>query len=167
MRGDTVVFVNRALIGPARDKSVCNLRIQTILLLTLTGCACRSSGARYLITTSPIDVGLGIRLCVAVDPRDETGLWWWGEGASGCRSRSTGPDLFRAEQARITRARGIQPWTAAFRLGTHSAAQPYIDVTLLIQGTTLHSTQSNDRVPLEDRKDLAIPEQPPRGRPSR
>jgi hypothetical protein len=145
---------------------VCNLKIQTILLLTLTAIACRSSsGARYLVTASPIDVGLGIRLCVAVEPRDERGLWWWGEGASGCTSRSTGPGLFRGEQVQITRRRGTQPWTAAFRLGTHSAERPYIDVRLRLERGTLHALESGDRVALEERKDLAILEQPPRGRP--
>jgi hypothetical protein len=139
-----------------------------LLLLAFTAFDCRSpSNARYLVTTSPIDVGLGIRLCVALDAADESGLWWWGEGASGCGSRSTGPGVFRAEQAKITGPRGTQPWTAAFRLGTHSAERPYIDVTLVLEGRTLHALETGDRVALKERNDLAIPDQPPRGEPPR
>lgn len=136
-----------------------------LLLIAFAILACRSSSsARYLVTSSPIDVGLGIRLCVALDLHDEKGLWLWGEGASGCGSRSTGPGLFQGEQTKVTRPRGTQPGTAAFRLGTHSAERPYIDVKLLVEGTILHALETNDRVALEDRDDLAIPEEPMRGR---
>jgi hypothetical protein len=141
------------------------LRPYILLPIALAVFACRSSsGARYLVTSSPIDVGLGIRLCVALDLDDEKGLWWWGEGASGCDSRSTGPDLFRGEQAKVSKPRGTQPGTAAFRVGTHSDARPYIDVNLLVEGRTLHAPETNDRVTLEDRNDLAITERPPRGK---
>jgi hypothetical protein len=72
------------------------------LLLASTLVACRPasqprlSAPRYVVTESPIDVGRGIRLCIAVDPADHRGMWWWQPGATGCDSRSTGPGLFHA-----------------------------------------------------------------------
>jgi len=37
-------------------------------------------------------------------------------------------------------------------------------VKLLVEGRALHALETNDRVVLEDRDDLAIPEEPMRGR---
>src|SRR5687768_9132925 len=84
---------------------------------------------RYQVTASPIDVGNGIRLCVAIDPADSQGVWWWGPGASGCASRSTGPGVFRADQATVSQS---PPTAVGFRLGTHSATRPFIDVRMVI-----------------------------------
>ena len=136
-------------------------RSHILLVVAFAILACRaSSSARYLVTSSPIDVGLGIRLCIALDPRDQSGVWWWGAGAAGCASRSTGPDVFRGEQAKVSKSRGAEPAEAGFRLGTHSSARPFIDVRLVIEGRTLRALESNDRVALEDRRDLVIPEKP-------
>jgi hypothetical protein len=35
---------------------------------------------RYVVTASPIDVRVGSGLCVAVDPSDPKGVWWWHPG---------------------------------------------------------------------------------------
>src|SRR6186997_2484385 len=71
-------------------------------------CALTSRGQpsepRYLVTDGAIDVAMGIRLCVAVDPADRHGIWWWGPGATGCDSRSTGPDLFHPSDASVVRS---------------------------------------------------------------
>ena len=77
---------------------------------------------RYLVTTSPIDVGDGIKRCLAVDPRDRGGVWWWQAGYSGSDSRSTGPDLFHPDDATVSGASGST--TIGFRLGTHSDTRP-------------------------------------------
>ena len=34
------------------------------------------------MTSSAIDVGVGPGLCIAIDPRDPRGAWWWEPGAS-------------------------------------------------------------------------------------
>ena len=78
-------------------------RVCFALLLTLWPVGCRSSSQlqplpRYVVTASPIDVSLGPSgVCVAVDPLDRRGVWWWEPGASGCASRSTGPGVFHAD----------------------------------------------------------------------
>src|SRR2546423_13623010 len=47
----------------------------------------------YIVTVEPISVhrGPGSGLCVAIDPADPTGVWWWGAGRSGCATRNTLP----------------------------------------------------------------------------
>src|SRR5262245_38875523 len=87
----------------------------TAALITLSLIACRptftGSAPRFVVTAAPIDVGISGRgLCIAVDPNDSTGVWWWQPGHSGCSSRSTGPGVFRADDARVTvRARPAPP----------------------------------------------------------
>src|SRR4030095_9683767 len=44
--------------------------------------------SRYSITTDPI-VPVGDGLCVAIDPSDPQGAWWWNFGRSGCFSRTS------------------------------------------------------------------------------
>ena len=57
---------------------------------------------RYVVTASPIKVGVvSGALCIAVDVHDQQGVWWWEPGRSGCSSRSTGPGVFHAEQAKV------------------------------------------------------------------
>src|SRR4029453_19107515 len=74
--------------------------IPTLLGLALV--ACRSmppeaAPARYIVTTAPLGVGAASPgICVAVDPTDPQGIWWWEPGWSGCSSRSTGPGVFHA-----------------------------------------------------------------------
>src|SRR5215831_19078559 len=80
-------------------------------LLTLGIVGCRStltqSIPQYVVTAAPIDVGVSsVGLCIALDPNDSTGVWWWEPGRSGCTSRSTGPGVFRADDASVT-TRGL------------------------------------------------------------
>jgi hypothetical protein len=50
------------------------------------------SRGRYIVTAEPINIGIGsARFCVATDPTDSQGVWWWEPGPKGCSSRSTGP----------------------------------------------------------------------------
>ena len=123
------------------------------------------SAARYLVTESPIEVGVGTGLCVAVDPIDERGIWWWQPGETGCASRSTGPGVFHAEEARVSQPTPGGPTAVGFRLATHSDTRPFIDVRLVVEDATMRALESGARVSLQRRTDLDVPEVPARGRP--
>ena len=142
-----------------------------LFLLAFSLVACRParqshpSVPRYLVTASPIAVGLGSwSLCVAVDPLDPHGVWWWEPGASGCASRSTGPGVFHAEAATVSQTTKTGPTAISFRLQTHSATHPFIDVRLVVEDDNLRAVESGTRAALQRRTDLEIPEMPGRGR---
>jgi hypothetical protein len=134
-----------------------------LILLALGPVACRStSDLRYLVTDKPIDVGNGIRLCVAVDPTDERGIWWWTPGESGCTTRSSPP--LHAQAAKVSHTTPSGPMNLSFRLGTHSGAPPFIDVRLVVGNGTMRATESGAQVSVQRRKDLDVPAEPLRGR---
>jgi hypothetical protein len=119
--------------------------------------------ARYLVTTSPLDVGLGSqRLCIAVDPDDRTGVWWWDPGQSGCSSRSTGPGVVHAEQAGVMAAGSVVQVT--FRVPVQrpagSTLPGFADIAIAIEDGIMRALAVGQRVPVERRPDLEIPEQP-------
>ena len=141
-----------------------------LLVLAFFLTACRSISPshahlpRYLATVTPIEVGLGtLGLCIAVDPLDQHGVWWWEPGASGCATRSTGPGVFHADEATISTMKP-GPTAVGFRLQTHSSTRPFIDVRLLMEGNSMRAVQSGARVALQRRSDLDVPEMPSRGR---
>ena len=43
-----------------------------------------SPATRYLVTETPINVGMAPSLCLAVNFLDSEGVWWWEPGATGC-----------------------------------------------------------------------------------
>jgi hypothetical protein len=142
-----------------------------VFLLACSLVACRPISpsqppvARFLVTGNPIDVGLGPRgLCIAVDPLDPHGVWWWGPGASGCGSRSTGPDVFHAQEATVAQSAPAGPTAISFRLQTHSDVRPFIDVHLIVEDGNMRALESGARVPLQRRSNLELPEIPVRGR---
>ena len=121
------------------------------------------AGGRYLVTSTPIDVGLvNTGLCVAVDPRDPQGVWWWEPGASGCTTRSTGPTVFHADQAAVSRSGPPDATAVAFRLGTHSLTRPLLDIRLAIEGSRMRSLDTGAAVTLQRRSDLDVPWEIPR-----
>lgn len=126
-----------------------------IALLTLASC---QSAPRYLVTVTPIDVGVAPGLCVAVDPRDPHGVWWWQAGSAGCASRSTGPALFHPDGATVARAADSGSFAIAFRLGTHSDTRPWIDVTLTVTDAAMRSPATGAEVSVARRGNLDIPE---------
>ena len=132
--------------------------LAVIATLAIVGC---DGAGRYLVTSNAIDVGLGIRLCVAVDPRDAHGVWWWGPGASGCTSRSTGPGVFHLDQAAVSRSARPDMTAVTFRLGTHDLRRPFLDVRLAVEGGRMRSLDTGDAVVLLRRNDLDVPEKPP------
>jgi hypothetical protein len=139
-------------------------RTSSAALIAAALIACRpasqpqSSEAPYLVTETALDVGTGIRLCLAVDSRRQDGVWWWEPGRSGCASRSTGPGLFHPDDARVSS--GVAATSIGFRLGTHSLARPFIDVRLEAIDGTMRSLESGARVSLQRWKKLDVPELP-------
>ncbi len=140
------------------------------LVVVLAALACRStlqprpSDSQYLLTDSAIDVGEGIELCIAVDPGEPHGVWWWMPGETGCTSRSSGPGLVHADQATVSRGTASAPGTVSFRLGTHSAKRPFIDVRLVVQDGRMRALESGAQVMLQTRGKIDVPEMPNRGR---
>ena len=124
--------------------------------------ACAPAAGRYVVNTTPVQIGLGnLGLCFAVDPGDPHGLWWWEPGASGCTTRSTGPDLFHPDDAKVSQPRpGVTE--IELRLGTHDLQKPFIRVRLILDDAGLRSLETGSRSDVERRDDLTIPEQAPR-----
>ena len=140
--------------------------IAAVLIVLSTACHSmlprHRSTSSYLVTETPINVGLSISLCIAIDPNDRTGVWWWDAGASGCSSRSTGPGVFSGDRAAVSRSSGGST-TAAFRLGTHSNTRPFIDVRLILEHGQIRAIDTGSQVSVQPRTNLDIPEMPPRG----
>ena len=135
-----------------------------VIVLAAVTVACRPALPRpaFLVTQTPINVGVGPGLCIAIDPNDEHGVWWWEGGASGCSSRSTGPGLFHPEPASVSHPTS-ETTEVAFRLGTHSSTRPFIDVRLRVEHGQMRAIDTDARVAVQPRSDLDIPEMPPRG----
>ena len=117
------------------------------------------AGAHYVVTATAIDVGVGSGICVAVDPDDSRGVWWWQPG-SDCSTRTTGPGVFRGEEAAVSRRSDATE--IRFRIQVHGASKPpgpsYVDVQLTAQDTWLRSMTTNSKVGTVMRRDLEIPE---------
>jgi hypothetical protein len=137
-------------------------------LLVLAVVACRPAGAqsvRYLVTAAPLAVGVVPQaLCIAVDTRDSAGVWWWEPGRTGCSTRSTGPTVFRAENASVSRGAPSRTWDIHFRLplivGPASTDPGFADIRLTLHDDGLESLASGARVSMEPRRTLDIPERP-------
>jgi hypothetical protein len=137
-------------------------RYSFLLLLAIASVACRSvfrpPAARYIVTDTPINLGIGPGVCIAADPLDREGVWWWEPGAKGCSGRSTGPGLFHAEHATVEQLERSGPVALAFRLPTHSTQRPFKDVRLLIEGDSMHAVDTGVPVSVHRRNALDIAE---------
>ncbi|MEO5822466.1 MAG: hypothetical protein ABIT71_18310 [Vicinamibacteraceae bacterium] len=138
-------------------------------VLAVAGCRQPSSpgDGRYLVTSTALQVGLsnGMGLCIAVDPRDSHGIWWWEPGASGCATRSTGT-ILHANEAVVSRSTEADVITAsdvitesdvitvAFRLGLHSRTPSFLDVRLVVEDGHMRTLDRRARVPVHRRQDL-------------
>jgi hypothetical protein len=127
----------------------------------LAGCApiAAPPPGRYLATSDPLLVGpTNTALCIAVDPRDPHGVWWWQPGPSGCATRITGPEVFHADQAVVARSTEADVVTAAFRLQLHSAHPPsYLDVSLVVEQGRMRTLDDKAAVAVHRRSDLIVP----------
>jgi hypothetical protein len=133
-------------------------RVCLILALVLAQSACQSAARRYIVTVTPIDVGLSPGLCVGVDRTDRQGVWWWEAGDHDCSSRSTGPGLFHPEDATVAHVAGGRQMRVTFRLPTHSFSRPSVDVQLAVEAAEVRSIETGSRAPIEYRRVLDIPE---------
>ena len=129
--------------------------------LAIVQLACQTAKPRYIVTTKPLDVGVSPGLCVALDPSDGRGLWWWEPGDGGCSSRSTGPDLVHPSDVMVSRSESGAV-AAVFQLGTHSTSRPFVVVRLVVTGTEMLANETGSRVPVEYRTTLDITERPVR-----
>ena len=131
-----------------------------MLACTVAACSSHTAG-RYLVTAAAVDLGIrGPRFCVALDPTDREGIWWWEPGSTGCASRSTGPTVFHAESAAVsTSANAI---TGEFRVqlitGPGSDAPGHRDVRLVVEAGRLRVPATGADVPVVRRGDLELPE---------
>lgn len=129
------------------------------LTLALSVGACRTptpAVPRYIVTVTPLNlVSAGHPgLCIAVDPADAKGIWWWEPGLSGCSTRTTGPTIFRAHHATVASIGGSADVEARFRMQLMSGSR---DVTLLLRHGAMRVASSGERVSTERRDDLDIP----------
>jgi hypothetical protein len=142
--------------------------------------ACRSmpialtQTRHYIVSAEPIAVHSGPGgLCVAVDPADATGVWWWGPGRSGCSTRNTmhGPRqenakglaaLFHATDALVSHDTG-ETTEARFRLSMHGEPA-FVDVDLIIRDERMLCVSTGARVTTKQMAELDIPFLAPYGR---
>lgn len=136
----------------------------------LVGCASEPSElprtARYWVTTAPLNLGVGnLGYCVAVQPSASDGVWWWSPGRSGCSTRSTGPAPFHPDGASVVPEANDGRTDVRFRLGQilppRSGGPEFIDIHLVLEGGYLSKPDSRERVRVEPRQELEIPEGEP------
>jgi hypothetical protein len=121
------------------------------------------SAQRYAVTEAPVQVGLrNTGLCVAVDTNDSQGVWWWEPGASGCSTRSTGPGVFKGENASVSPSTDSGATDILFRLqlitGPDSTAPSFLDVRLVLKGSHMRVVATGTEVPTVRRTNLDVPE---------
>jgi hypothetical protein len=127
------------------------------LLLVILVFGCRSSAPsvpRYIVTAAPVDaVGGGWTVCIAVDPTDAHGVWWWQPGPSGCDSRITDPTVFRGDRAQVKATSTSSSISASFTLQYHFGSRA---INLVLQDSEMRFADSGIRVPTQRRVDLDI-----------
>ncbi|MGH9411805.1 MAG: hypothetical protein ACRD1V_20400, partial [Vicinamibacterales bacterium] len=133
--------------------------IAAALAIAITGCRSAQraeSSGRFLMTDAPVDFepnGGGI--CLAVDPSDRNGIWWWQPGPTGCASRSTGPNLFRAD-ATFSGPTSGSVTTVAFGLSVHSTTRPFVTLMFVFDDDSIRVPATNATVGLHRRADLDV-----------
>jgi hypothetical protein len=151
-----------AVTAPMRLVSI---SISALSVLALV--ACRSTrtreSPRYLVTAAPLDVGLDARgLCVAIDPTNPRGIWWWEPGRSGCSSRSTGPGVFQGDDATVATHGRSATIHAHFRMpltGRPDSTMPdFANVNVTLQNGYMQSRPSGTHVLIEPWSNLDVPE---------
>lgn len=126
----------------------------------------------YIVTVEPLRVNTGpAGLCIAIDPLDRAGIWWWGPGRSGCSSRNTLPGprrenatgiaaLFHPERATVSEDSSGTVY-ASFRLGLHFPPE-FIDIELTAQAGRIRCTRTGAEVLAKRLSVLDVPFEPPR-----
>jgi hypothetical protein len=148
---------------------LCRHHLLIVALAGLVAGACRPSTTsqdgegRYIVTAEPINIGVGSgRFCIAADPADPQGAWWWEPGPKGCSSRSTGPAVFHAENATVSPSKQGGATDIRFRVGLHTAANssspPFADVWIVLADGRMRALATGAQVSTVRRKDLDVPE---------
>jgi hypothetical protein len=139
------------------------MRRPFLLLLVLSLGACRTLAPavpRYIVTLTPVSLGGGDPgrhpgLCIAVDPVDAQGVWWWQPGPSGCSSRITGPTVFRAHLATVTTATDSGATEVGFQVPVMEG--PPREFKLVLHDASMRVVASGERVSTERRSAIDIP----------
>ena len=97
-------------------------------------------------------------LCIAIDPKDPKGVWWWDPGRSGCTDR--GSSTMAAGRASVARATAGAV-DVSFQVGLVSGRT--LTVRLEVSDERIRDTVSGLSVPAERRATLEVPERPPVG----
>lgn len=135
-----------------------------LLVLAMARCGQTDGGSprRYVVTASPIDLGIGGgRFCVAFDPGDPKGVWWW-EPGKDCSTRSTGPGVFQAEDAMVIPS--APPGSAEVRFRLQLIGPPvsgdsrFVQISLRFEDGQLQASGTGSRVATITRRDLELPE---------
>lgn len=142
--------------------------IACTIVALIFGAGTQQTPSKYLVTGDPIRVHAGpAGLCVAINPVDPTGIWWWGPGRSGCTSRNTETHenakgieaLFHAPDAAVSRDPSGTVH-ARFRLGLHARpGEPdYLDIDLSERDGVIRcaSTQASVKAKRLDRLDIPL-----------
>jgi hypothetical protein len=127
------------------------------LLLFLGACA---PHPRYIVTSAPLKVidPAHPGLCIAIDPKDPTGIWWWDAGRSGCTERSS--STMAADRASVARATAGRI-DVSFQVGLISGSN--LQVRLQASDGRIRDSISGLSVPAERRATLEMPLRPPVG----
>ena len=130
-------------------------RCSVVCLLTVLG-ACASQ-PRYIVTSTPLKLidPAHPGLCIAIDPNDPKGVWWWDAGRSGCTDRSSG--TMAADRASVARATAGTV-DASFQVGLVSGRN--LQVRLEAFDGRIRDTISGLTVPAERRATLELAERP-------
>jgi hypothetical protein len=130
-------------------------RCSVVCLLTVLG-ACASQ-PRYIVTSTPLKLidPAHPGLCIAIDPNDPKGVWWWDAGRSGCTDRSS--STMAADRASVARATAGTV-DASFQVGLVSGRN--LQVRLEAFDGRIRDTISGLTVPAERRATLELPERP-------
>lgn len=134
-------------------------RCFVLCLLTLVG-ACASS-PRYIVTGAPLKLidPAHPGVCIAIDPADPKGVWWWDAGRSGCSDRSS--STMAADQASVARAAG-DAVEASFQVGLMSGRT--LEVRLEARDGRIRDAVTGTSVPAERRATLEVRERSAGGR---
>jgi hypothetical protein len=127
-----------------------------VVLLILAGAIAQGAPARYAVSAAALNVGSSGKLCIAIDPTDPHGIWWWQSWTDSCTTRDTGPRLIKADEATVSTDRvGVH---ATFRLALHGVPPQadHLNVRLVIARGRMRSESGSD-VPVVYRADLNIP----------
>ena len=134
------------------------MRVTAILLATAALAACSTPAPdhpRYIVSAKPLALlSGGNGFCVAVDPTNPHGAWWWEPGKTGCSSRSTGPTVFPADRADVRTV--ADTVDVQFEIQLHSGNAAPIKLT--VTRDAMRHEPSGDQVPIDHRRDLDIPE---------